>query len=287
MKQLAPSERLLRTILHKQEAGTLFGELSRRFVEEADYRLEAERQKEFARLFADHPVLRVPEVFDDRSSDRVLTSRFAEGMTVDTFRRSVSREERDRAGTALWEFFHVSIFRHGLFPTDPHPGNFLFGGGHVTCLDFGRIQRLSPGFAAKWRAVMRAAIERDAEALREAHCAIDHVPDPSNFDFENARRATLIFYLPWLKDEPFEFTPDLLRQKWRVLAPENTNVARLNYPADMAFMTQLYFGLSALLVRLGAHVRCRDVVLDVLYAPGEERPLPFSDAEVAALLGTG
>jgi hypothetical protein len=69
-----------------------------------------------------------------------------------------------------------------------------------------------------------------------------------------------------------------------VLGPENTNLSRLNYAAEMAFMTQLYFGVNALLIRLGAKTRCRDVLLDRLYAPGEARPPPLTDREIATLL---
>ncbi len=48
-------------------------EVGERIRAELDYRQEAANQREFANLYRGHPFIRIPEVVDELSSDRVLT----------------------------------------------------------------------------------------------------------------------------------------------------------------------------------------------------------------------
>jgi predicted unusual protein kinase regulating ubiquinone biosynthesis (AarF/ABC1/UbiB family) len=283
LEQCAPIERLLTLVLRSQRRGVLFRELCDRFLEETDYTLEARRLQSFARAFADRSDVRIPDVYPELSSRRVLVMSRESGQSLHDFARSASQEDRDRAGGTIWEFFQTAVFRHRLFQTDPNPGNFLLATDRVTFLDFGRVQALSTAFVEKWKAVMRAAVERDHQKLRSALIAIGHVPDASSFYFDHAKTAALAFYRPWLSDAPFVFTPGYLNWAWRLFGPDNPNLPRLSYTAEMAFMTQLYFGVGAILARLGSRLRCRPVMLDLLYAPGEDRPEPFSPNEIKLL----
>ncbi len=63
----------------KLNAGAMLEEVKERFREELDYTLEAERQQSFHALHRADPTIRIPAVFADRSSRRVLTTEFARG----------------------------------------------------------------------------------------------------------------------------------------------------------------------------------------------------------------
>src|SRR2546421_6646360 len=119
-------------------------EIAERIGEELDYRTEAANQIEFADHYRGHPFARVPEVFPELSSDRVLTMEMVHGRrwreTAD-----VDQSLRDRWGEVVYRFFFGSIARFGMFNADPHPGNYLFhDDGTVTFLDFGCVKQLSP-----------------------------------------------------------------------------------------------------------------------------------------------
>src|SRR5436190_6603952 len=143
----------------------LADEIAERIGEELDYRAELANQAAFADHYRGHPFARVPEVFPELSTERVLT------MEMDHGRRwteidDVDQALRDRWGEAIDRFFFGSIARFGMFNADPHPGNYLFhDDGTVTFLDFGCVKRLSPADQRGFWAMPAAIIDNDAERL--------------------------------------------------------------------------------------------------------------------------
>src|SRR5690606_16564931 len=129
------------------DSRSLMQELRQRLLEETDYRLEAENQRQFAEIFRDDPVIRVPAVIDELSSARVLTMEMATGMPFKVFKERGSQEARDQAALALVRFVGAAFSRHRIYNGDPHPGNYLFGeDGTISFLDFGCVQRFSDSF---------------------------------------------------------------------------------------------------------------------------------------------
>ena len=101
-------------------------ELLATMLEECDYRLEAVRQTRFREIWAEHPVITVPEVLPELSADGVLTSAFVDGERFEDF-KSRPDADRSRAATAMMEFMLVSLLapRAGSTVT-PTRGNYLF-----------------------------------------------------------------------------------------------------------------------------------------------------------------
>lgn len=109
---------------------------------ELDYRAEATAQGKFAAAWAGDPVLRVPAVYAELSSARVLTMQRATGRSVLDVAGTGDREARRAAAAALFRFAWGSPLAHGLLNADPNPGNFLVdlaadGAPTVWCLDYG------------------------------------------------------------------------------------------------------------------------------------------------------
>src|SRR5262249_10354222 len=126
---------------------------------------EAANQRDFARWYAGHPFIRVPEVIDAASTRRVLTTRFAAGERFATMERR-PQPDRDRAGEVIFRFVLRSIRDHCAFNGDPPPGNSLFEGGSVTFVDFGLVKRLTPQSRDDTIAsVVLATLEPDARRL--------------------------------------------------------------------------------------------------------------------------
>jgi predicted unusual protein kinase regulating ubiquinone biosynthesis (AarF/ABC1/UbiB family) len=116
-----------------------------RMLEECDHEREARMQTRFAELCEKHEVIEAPEVHDRYTSRRVLTTRFVDGDGFEAFLdRDPPQSVRDRIGEALFEFHVGTLFEHGVYNCDPHPGNYLFPGEEtVAVLDHGcaRVRR--------------------------------------------------------------------------------------------------------------------------------------------------
>ncbi|HET9956691.1 MAG TPA: AarF/UbiB family protein [Polyangiaceae bacterium] len=269
-------DRMTSLLFRAQQPGVVLDELRERFLEECDYRIEAENQEQFRTLWRGHPKVHIPRVHRELSTSRVLVTDFAHGENFESFLQHASPAERDCAGMLLWRFAFESIFRHGLFNADPHPGNYLFAQGRVVFLDFGCVKRFDPRMLGLWRGMIRGVLEGDAETAHRLWMEAGMIPDPSRFDAEYHRHMLLTLYEPWLGAEPYRFEPEFVERTWRALVLDNPNRFRTNLPKDWVFVNRLQWGLYAVLARLGAKGAFRNDLLDLLYSPHERRPNPLT-----------
>lgn len=279
LETLEALESVALVFMRNQRPGVIHDEMRTRFMEECDYRLESERQRWMQKTFTSDPRIRIPAIIERWCSRRVLTSAYVEAENLDDFARRAPQDARNRAGEALWRYYHESLFTHGVFNADPNPGNFLFDREGVTLLDFGRVKALSPEFSAHLKRMLRAVIERNEDAARRSIVDIGYVKDPSRFDFSHILRLVWSWARPILVEEPFSFTPSHLRFSVKAYTKDTTRMEVDLHP-DMAFIPSVFFGLGGLLTTLGAQVACRAVTLPILYPEGSAVPPPYTDDEL-------
>src|SRR5216684_233394 len=98
------------------DGNAMADEFGARISEELDYKREAQNQKDFAKIFKDHPTIRVPEIYDEFSTKRVLTQSFDDGTRFYDYVKLDQRHPRnDAAARIMNEFVGRSIQIHGMF----------------------------------------------------------------------------------------------------------------------------------------------------------------------------
>ena len=158
------------------DAKALAAEMRERISEELDYELEAQNQRRVERLIRGHPFVRVPRVYTELSTRRVLVSEYVDGKRFEAVRRD-EEAERDRYGEIVFRFYFGLVYRDRIALGDPHPGNYLLcPDGRVCFLDFGLLRDVTEARVAQERAIALAARERDAEALKAALVAGGYLP---------------------------------------------------------------------------------------------------------------
>jgi ubiquinone biosynthesis protein len=130
----------------------LLDELQRHLKMELDFRREAQSAERIRGFFANDPTVRIPAIFHEHCTRRVITMEYVEGVKVN------DREALEKAGidysdlmVRLMRIFNQMILAHGFFHADPHPGNILVnasprGKALFTLLDFGLAKELPDGF---------------------------------------------------------------------------------------------------------------------------------------------
>ena len=239
---------------------SLADEVAERISEELDYAAELANQIEFAEHYRGHPFVRVPEVFPELSSDRVLTMEMVHGRRW-TETTDVDQALRDRWGEVVYRFFFGSIARFGTFNADPHPGNYLFhDDGTVTFLDFGCVKRLSPEAQRGFWALPSATVADDADRLLRAF--VEHGfaraedPPPADKLLAWCRRNFAPLHLP----QPFTFTPEFVAELLGHMANMDKDVRRhSNVPKDFVFTNRIFVGLYSVLGALRATADWRAV----------------------------
>lgn len=235
------------------DADEVVDELGARSREECDYLGEADNQRLFARLWRDERDYHVPTVVEGRTSRRVLTTELCSGRGFLPFVDEASQADKDRAGTTIFRACFDSLFRHGIFNGDPHPGNYLFrDDGRVTFLDFGCIRRFEPAWIENWKAVARSVLDDDKKRFREVMPLLGFVPDPKRFDWESQWANMEYLYLPFKSKKPFQYTHDYVRKSYGVLVFDNPNQTKTAMPAEWVYLNRLQWGLNSVLSHLGA-----------------------------------
>jgi predicted unusual protein kinase regulating ubiquinone biosynthesis (AarF/ABC1/UbiB family) len=161
--------RMLKITAPSQDVDALLAELRERITEELDYRREARNQQMFARYYEGHPTIAVPQILDELSTRRVVTSELADGARFAEL-AGWSQAERDLAAETIYRFVFRSLYEAHAFNGDPHPGNYLFhGGGRVTFLDFGLVKYFTAEEMQPLAAMVKhLCVDSDPEAFRRA-----------------------------------------------------------------------------------------------------------------------
>jgi predicted unusual protein kinase regulating ubiquinone biosynthesis (AarF/ABC1/UbiB family) len=228
-------------------------ELRRALLDECDYQREAGFQQRFADIYAGHETLAVPEVHRAYGAHRVLTTTWVEGLRFDEYlATNPPASERNRVGEALFEFYVGTLFRHGIYNWDPHPGNYIFcPGGRVAMLDYGSTREFDGGFVAKLAALSRAVHADTHDALYQAFAALGMFKRGDDAEFEAARTLVRSFYGPMLHDETrLMHLGDTL--PLRSMLDNKRKLLKLNLPGQLMFTLRIRFGVMSVLARLGA-----------------------------------
>lgn len=126
-------------------------EIGARVREELDYRHEAKHAALYRTMLADEPLVRVPSVWPELSTGRLLTLDWLEGRPLLDF-KDAALAARNRLGTAMFTAWWFPFSRYGVIHGDPHLGNYtVFAGqdgapGGINLLDYGCIRIFPPRF---------------------------------------------------------------------------------------------------------------------------------------------
>lgn len=179
--------------------------------DELDYRTEARYMAQVGRNTAGRAGARVPALFTDFSSSRILTTEFLEGTTLLEYLRSLDRSDPavayrlSKIGFSPEKFaeniirnFIGDVFRHGLFHADLHPANLLILPDNVVgYVDFGITGVISAYGRQHVLALILALARRDVREWHEEILKISEITDES--DTERFRRDVFDSASEWFE----------------------------------------------------------------------------------------
>jgi predicted unusual protein kinase regulating ubiquinone biosynthesis (AarF/ABC1/UbiB family) len=125
-------------------------EISERVREELDYRREAKHVGLYRKMLDAIATIRVPQVWPELSTGRLLTLDWLEGRPMLEF-RNADLATRNRLAAAMFTAWWFPFSRFGVIHGDPHLGNYsVFSEGEIpggiNLLDYGCIRIFPPSF---------------------------------------------------------------------------------------------------------------------------------------------
>jgi ubiquinone biosynthesis protein len=145
---------------------------------EMDLRLEASAMSEMAENTRNDPGFRVPDVFWQETSRRVLTSEWIDGIALtDTEALAASGLDLHRLGDTVIQSFLRHAMRDGFFHADMHQGNlFIDRDNNLVAVDYGIMGRLSVKERRFLAEILWGFIRRDYRRIAEVHFEAGYVP---------------------------------------------------------------------------------------------------------------
>ena len=125
-------------------------EIAARLREELDYVREAKHVALYRHMLKDDAAVRVPKVWPELSTRRLLTLDWLEGTRMLTHKAD-SLETRNRLATAMFTAWWLPFSRFGIIHGDPHLGNYTIFAEEgrpagINLLDYGCIRIFPPSF---------------------------------------------------------------------------------------------------------------------------------------------
>ena len=196
------------------DAGTIVKDLEAGIRAELDYLREAAWQQRFFDLFDGHAFVRVPRVYHELTTATVLVQEYIEGRPFSEA-AGRSKSERDRIGEMIYRFCFGSLYRHGLFNGDPHPGNYLLlEDGTIAFVDYGCVAEFGDSTLQAFMRLIRALNVGDREEWRRATEALGILLPNAPFTTDEVYDHMHWYWAPILAEE-VEFTPQLAAEMVR------------------------------------------------------------------------
>ena len=211
-------------------------EFANNLEKEIDYTIEASNMERFARQFLDTPIIYVPKIYREKTTSRVLTTEFVEGIKVsETEKLEAAGLDRKLITANGADLLFKQVFDHGFFHADPHPGNIFALPNNVICLlDLGNAGMVDRSTRENFVDLIDSVVHRNERRVTQVLLKLttyDEEPDPRLFERDAAEFMGRHLYRPLKEIELGKLLQHLL-----VLASRH----RLRIPPDIFLMMKVF-----------------------------------------------
>jgi aarF domain-containing kinase len=251
---------------------------------ECDYLREKDHQLRFKKLVESDPVLSrerfvVPNVITDLTTTEVLTTERARGGTIDKV-AYLDQAERDRIGRNIFYLTIQELFSWRFMQTDPNWGNFLYDVGSRTTslIDFGAAREYPKSFVDGYLRIVWCNANRDEETLMELSHKMGFLTGQENdIMLEAHKQSGFTLGEPFATDEAFDFRGSNISSRLSAQSSAFMQHRLTPPPEEVYTLHRKLAGAFMLCIKLGAKVKCRDLLIDVIrnhkFDDGMEPPI--------------
>jgi predicted unusual protein kinase regulating ubiquinone biosynthesis (AarF/ABC1/UbiB family) len=237
-------------------------EVEARLMEEVDYKIEAKNTLWFKEKIKTRGIA-IPHVYQEKSSQRVLTTEFIHGLHLDAWlATNPSQKIINNTAQRLYDFFDESTSELQCLHADPNPGNYLFHeNGDITIIDFGCVRHLSDTFTDAFPRLLFAYLQDDHKALFQAYD--DLGMSENNFD-EAFYQEVLRPFGQWVtlpfKEDTFDFAKhsDYTLQGQLIMKNLHDKISVEHIAEEFIFHNRTIYGLYQIFEKMGATVCLTD-----------------------------
>ncbi len=244
----------------KDVISTTLDEIEICLKDEVDYQKEAKNTQWFKENL-NVINIRIPEVYDDYTSSRILTTEFLSGHHIDEWlATNPTQRQRNFAGQTIFNAFLYSAFELKALHADPHLGNYLFlDSGEVALLDFGCVKYLSDSFPTDIASLINAILREDQQSVFTSYKALDLFSEELSYDdYKESLYPVLSPMQEWIASPYQSKIFDFSKLTSPITIEPNKHQQAVKYlhglQRDQMYFDRSYFGIYQLLKKMGAVV---------------------------------
>lgn len=249
----------------------IHAELSARLHEELDYVLEAKFCRLYHHILRDEKNVHIPEVIDNLSTDRLLSSTWLEGDKILNYVDS-DPEDRSKLAMNMFRAWYVPLYHYGIIHGDPHLGNYTVRPDKsINLLDFGCVRVFPAKFVGGVIDLYNALMNDDSDLALHAY---------ETWGFENLSKEHVETLNVWAK---FLYGPvmdnkkrtigevtngiygretaEKVHKSLRELSKQNGGI---KIPREFVFMDRAALGLGSVFLHLKAEINWYQVFNELI-----------------------
>jgi ubiquinone biosynthesis protein len=221
-------------------------EFGKTIKKELDFRHEAASVVRFGHYFENDPDIKVPKVYSQYTTKRVLVEEFIQGIKVSNL-ESLLQSGNDLEAIAKkgMRLVFEQIFNHGFFHADPHPGNiFVLEGDVISFIDFGMMGTLRPAHLNFLGKYVLGYLNRDPHAMTEALLIISEKRNFARFKDLEFQIADMLAHYKYLTIDEMDFSK-VMNESVDILVQYG-----LRIPADIYLLVKALMAIERVAVML-------------------------------------
>jgi len=239
----------------------IYDELSERLREELDYTREAKQTKLYTHMLRNERHVHVPQIIDELSTDRLLTSTWLDGNKILTY-KDAPQEQRNAIAMNMFRAWYVPLYYYGVIHGDPHLGNYTVRDNNdINLLDFGCVRVFPSTFVGGVIDLYRALQNKDNDLAVHAYETWGF-KDLTLEQIDTLNIWAEFLYGPILEDKirPIGHaegavygreTAEKVHKKLRELSKDMGGIA---VPREFVFMDRAALGLGSVFIHLNAEI---------------------------------
>lgn len=166
----------------------IIDEIAEAIKNELDFNKEARNADKFYNMYKKASYVKIPKVYWELSTKRVLTLEYVEGIKVSDFiNLKRANYDTEKIASHLVEALFKQIYEYGFFHADPHPGNIAIGANEtIIFYDFGQVGTVEDTLKEKGTKLLIGMMRYDANEV--TRLLLEIAIGSQNVDKEEFRR---------------------------------------------------------------------------------------------------
>ncbi|ORX37973.1 ABC1 family-domain-containing protein [Kockovaella imperatae] len=232
--------------------------MRRELEDECDYVREGAAGRRFGKLLANDDFFVIPQVVDEATTGKVLTTEWAKGKPLSRM-KGMSQETRDKIGENILRLCLQELFHFRFMQTDPNWANFLYdsSAGKITLIDFGASREYTKEFMDGWFRLLDAALRGDRTAMKDESENLGYLTGEENEEMLKAHLDSMaLIASPFSTRGAYAFANQTITDSVRALIPVMLKYRLTPPPSETYSLNRKLSGAFLMCARLGANVDC-------------------------------